>query len=76
MKSTGWLADKLHVSVGKFVHLETVEGAVRSGRLSGLRLSTFLVNEEVVDVVKEVELNGDPSDTIAIDSLKSLTIDP
>ena len=74
LKTTGWWMDRVHASVGKFINLETVDGGVREGRLSGLRLTEMTFNGIPVDVIQELELNGDPTDTIPVGRLKSMTI--
>lgn len=74
VKTTGWWMDRIHASVGKFINLETVDGGVREGRLSGLRLITMTFNGTPVDVVQELELNGDPTDTIPVGRLSSIHI--
>lgn len=73
-KTTGWWWDQLHNSVGKSISLETVDGACREGRLSGLRMTQTKFNGVDVDVLQELELNGDPTDCIPIDRISSIVV--
>lgn len=68
----GWMLDQVYNHVGEFVSLETKEGITREGRLSGLRMTKIKFNGEEVDVIDELELNGDPYDTIKLDRVASL----
>lgn len=63
-KNPGWWMDKVHESVGKFINLETIDGVLREGRLTGLRLNQLKVNGEQVDRIVELEFNGDPTDCV------------
>ena len=63
-----WI-DKLASANGKFVTLETSEGGVRSGRLTGLKSRTVTFNGDEESVPTEIELNGDPMDSVPFDRL-------
>ena len=59
----GWI-DKIHSSIGHYVSLETTDGIRRHGRLTGVRSDTMLMNGAKVEIIRQMELNGDPSDLI------------
>lgn len=63
-KKPGWWMDKVHDMVGEFVSLETIDGVVREGRLTGLRNDSMTFNGEKVDRIRELEFNGDPTDCV------------
>lgn len=73
-RTAGAWIDTLVEGTGKFCNLETVEGLTRSGKLTGIRTKTILFNGEKQDVVFELELNGDPSDTLLLASLAKVNI--
>lgn len=73
-KTTGWWMDRIHNGVGKFINLETVDGGVREGRLSGLRMVSMDFDGTMVDVVNELELNGDPTDTIPVNRIAKIRL--
>lgn len=68
-----WI-DDLHGAVGDFIRIETYEGINRGGKLSGIRTRTIEFNGEKQDVPTELELNGDPTDTVNISSLVKISI--
>lgn len=68
-----WI-DTVYEGVGKFANIETNEGVTRSGKLTGIRTRTIDFNGEKVEIVVEVELNGDPTDTLFIHSLSKFNI--
>ncbi len=59
----------------KYVRLETAQGVDRSGKLSGLRTRPIKFNGETVDIPIELELNGDPTDTVPLHLISKLSID-
>jgi hypothetical protein len=69
-----WI-DALFQAVGKNVHLETSDGIIREGRMSGLRTKDIKFNRKVQSVVTELELNGDPSDCVPLSVLSVIEID-
>lgn len=70
------LVKKLFEGVGKvFVHLETRDGIHREGKLTGIRCRTILHNGGNVDLLDEMELNGDPTDTVSMDSIARLDVE-
>jgi hypothetical protein len=62
-------------SVGRFIHLETRDGSVREGKLTGFTLRSFKLNGEDVDWPTHLELNGDPHDLIKLEMVAKLSID-
>lgn len=72
--TTAWWIDEIQHSVGKFINLETFDGASREGRLSGVRLEDVEFNGTVAAVLKDLELNGDPTDIVPLDRIKSISI--
>lgn len=74
-KSRGIWIDQLYAAAGRMVRLETTDGVQRSGRMSGLRSREIRYNGTVTEFVTEIELNGDPSDTVPLGSLVQLDID-
>ena len=68
-----WI-DELVNSTGQYVRLETRDGVVREGRLSGLGSRTLMWNGKPVEILEEVELNGDPFDKIALDSIATFEL--
>lgn len=74
-KNIGKWIDVLANSVGKFVHLETRDGLARSGRLTGYRTTDIKLNGEEVPIIIELELNGDPTDSLPITQLSSIEVD-
>jgi hypothetical protein len=73
-RTAGAWIDALVDGTGKFCNLETNEGLTRSGKLTSIRTKVILFNGEKVDVVYELELNGDPSDTLLVSSLAKINI--
>jgi hypothetical protein len=71
-----WMEDIwLAAEAKKNVRMETSEGVVRSGRLTGIRTRVMEFNKSYEDFPVELELNGDPTDTVPIYRLKKLSID-
>jgi len=64
--------DEINGSLGEFIRLETTDGLIREGKLSGLRTRQLLLDDAEVDIITEVELNGDPTDTVAINRIAKL----
>lgn len=60
----GKFFDQLENSIGKFIELETNVGILRSGRLTGFSHDRKKFGNSTVDVITELELNGDPTDRI------------
>jgi len=56
---------KLMMMVGKTIELETLDGAYRSGTLSGFKWFTVMVDGEGVDVPDALYLNGETSDDVS-----------
>jgi len=73
MISGSWIDDMVE-SVGKHISLETKDGVVREGRMTGLSSMTLVWNNENVEILTEVELNGDPYDRVPLDRIKEITL--
>jgi len=72
--SMAWWIEHLLGAVNSFVQLETSDGIRREGRLSGFQLRTMQFNGFDVDVISELELNGDPMDRIPFDRIAKIHI--
>jgi len=68
-----WI-DNLVDNVGQYVTIETSDGMTREGRLSGLKSRTLNYNREEVEIITELELNGDPYDSVPIDRIAILNV--
>ena len=71
----GMWIDQLFEAVGKNIHLETMEGVFREGKLTGLRMRDIEMNCKAVDYPEAIELNGDPTDYIDFILIRRITID-
>lgn len=67
MKVTGEWIDQIVAATGQYIRLETSDGIRREGRLSGLRTRELKWEGAKVLIPIEVELNGDPNDTVPLD---------
>ena len=74
MRPGKWI-DELIESVGEFVSLETVDGVMREGRISGFTYRSFIFNGDEVQLPIEIEVNGDPNDRIPIDRIATFDIE-
>jgi hypothetical protein len=74
-RTRGQFIDELYAGTGRPCRLETIDGSVRNGRLSGLRTRVIKYNGFDQEIVEEVELNRDPSDTIPLSRIAILNID-
>jgi hypothetical protein len=74
MKPGNWI-DKLVESVGEFMSLETTDGILREGRISGFTYRSFILNGDEVQLPIEIEVNGDPSDRIPIDRIAKIDLE-
>jgi hypothetical protein len=68
-----WI-DELVESIGQFVKMETSDGMEREGRLSGLKSRTLKWEGDEVEIVTELELNGDPYDSVPLDRITTLDL--
>lgn len=68
-----WI-DELVRNVGQFIRLETSDGIDREGRLSGLKSRSIKWNGEEVEIITELELNGDPYDSVPLDRISELEL--
>jgi hypothetical protein len=73
-KPMGKWIDDIVDATSKYCYIETTDGVLRQGRISGLKLSSLVLNGEKVEIVTEIELNGDISDSVPINRLAKLTI--
>jgi len=71
--SGGWI-DTMVENVGNHITLETTDGVVREGRMTGLSSQSLLWDGSPVEILTEVELNGDPYDTVPINRIKSIEL--
>ena len=76
MKKTirGQWIDELVSNVGQFIKLETSDGMEREGRLSGLKSRTIKWDGKDVEIICELELNGDPYDSVPLDRITVLEL--
>jgi len=68
-----WM-DSLLGSVDKYVNLITHDGVERGGRASSFKLYSVVINGRKCDMVTEIELNGDPNDTVPLSRIAKLDI--
>lgn len=68
-----WI-DRISASVGKSIHVETGDGVIRSGRLTGLRTKTVTFNGAPCELITELELNNDQTDTLNFLTLAKIDI--
>jgi hypothetical protein len=68
-----WI-DELLKSLKKNIYLETSEGVVREGKLTGFTIRELEFNNSTVEVITELELNQDPMDRIPFDRLTKVEI--
>jgi hypothetical protein len=69
-----WIDDVFN-SVGQYIHLETSDGVRREGKITGLRTRHITFNRRRVELVDEIELNGDPTDCVQMSAISSLSIE-
>lgn len=74
-RDMGLALTKVLDAVGKAIHLETVDGSYREGRLSGLETRAVSLNGQLIDWPLALELNGDPGDLINFEHIKALQIE-
>ncbi len=72
--SYGKWIDDIVQGVGNNVNLETTDGIRRNGRLSAVRTRRIVFNNGIQEIVTDLELNGDPTDTVAVAQLSTITI--
>lgn len=73
-RAKGQWIDDIHEAVGSFINFETAEGIQRGGKLSGIRTRVIEFNGVQQDIPMELELNGDPTDTVPISRMVKITI--
>lgn len=74
-KRPGQWIDDVHAAIGRHVHLETSDGLLREGRLTGLGNRVIEINGESRELPNRIELNGDPNDYIDFHLIARMTID-
>lgn len=62
-------------SVGRNVHLETHDGSIREGKLTGYDCRGIIINGVTLDYPMALELNGDLTDHIELKMIAKLDID-
>jgi hypothetical protein len=73
MKKFDWDID-LSGLVGEFCHIETNEGSIRDGRISGFQEKPFKINNTQYRLPLALELNGDKEDLIEFSQIKVLRL--
>jgi hypothetical protein len=73
-KPMGFWIDVLVQSVGKYIKLESNDGIRREGRLSSLENEIIIFNGEEVELIKELQLNNDPFDSVPFERVKEFEI--
>lgn len=70
-KVGNWL-NELADTVGRYISLETLDGMRREGRLSGINMRSIKWNGRPVDILVELELNGDVYDVVPLNRISFL----
>jgi hypothetical protein len=70
-KVGNWL-NELADTVGRYISLETLDGMRREGRLSSINMRSIKWNGRSVDVLVELELNGDVYDVVPLNRISFL----
>jgi len=70
----GWWISALVSEVGNYISFETTDGLIREGKLTGLRSQSLIWNCENVEIITEIEMNGDPYDTVPINRIKKIEL--
>lgn len=73
MKS-GKFFDALEKAINKYAEFETSIGTIRGGKITGFTHMRIKFNKSYVDIIDEIELNGDPSDRISVKELVRLEL--
>lgn len=60
--------------LGKFARVETLDGSVREGKITGVYDWPIEVNGETELISKGIELNGDRSDTIDFFAIRRMNL--
>lgn len=68
-----WI-DEIVAATGQYIRLETTDGIRRQGRLSGLRTRELKWEGRKVLIPTEVELNGDPNDSVPLDRIATMEL--
>lgn len=70
-KVGNWL-NELADTVGRYISLETLDGMRREGRLSGINMRSIKWNGKQVDILVDLELNGDVYDVVPLNRISFL----
>jgi len=68
MRAGTWI-DQIMDSVGRHFWVETSDGVVREGKISGITTRSMSMNDQSVEMPIEIEVNGDPNDRIPLDRM-------
>ena len=68
-----WI-DEMVGNVGQYISIETSDGMVREGRLSGMKSRELELNGKPVEILTELELNGDLYDTIPLERIARINV--
>ncbi len=72
----GQWVDELVAAVGcGYVRIETKDGSRREGKITAIQTRTLIVNGHPEEIPTDIELNGDPIDSIAIDWIQKMELD-
>jgi hypothetical protein len=72
-KMSKWY-DLLVDATGEFMRLETTDGLIRQGKITGYRERLVIINGNEVPVPIEIEINNDPNDTVPLDRVAKIDI--
>lgn len=70
----GKFYDLLVKSVNENIELETYDGLIRRGKMTGLTSRILDFNDDEVELPIEIEFNGDSSDRIPLAVVKKLEL--
>ena len=72
----GQWVDELVAAVGRgYVRIETKDGSRREGKITAVQTRTLIVNEQAEEIPTDIELNGDPIDSIAIEWIRRIELE-
>lgn len=60
--------------VGLFVHLETRDGSIREGKITGVDTESVVINGERYEIPVSFQLNRDVQDIIEFRQIKQMTL--
>ncbi len=68
-----WM-NELMLSLDKNISLETTDGVVRKGKMTGYRTQKILFNNDEVHYIVDIELNGDSDDRIELIRINKMKV--